>query len=178
MPNEVLFTLLTTLFYSMLFINYRMYSDVYMRFVKIDVLFGLVFSSWAALGINSLFNMNFYLILAVIAVLLLGLQSLLYHYRLKKKIETVENRFTDVDSVFKNKIGTIETRVNGNYYLGTIELDGKEQQIMVYSDKMLVNSDKFVIMAFEGSKIIVEKLSGTEVVNNNSENNKEEKNNE
>ena len=49
---------------------------------------------------------------------------------------------------------------------------------MVYSDKMLVNSDKFVIMAFEGSKIIVEKLSGTEVVNNNSENNKEEKNNE
>ena len=168
MPNEILFTLLTTLFYSMLFINYRMYSDVYMRFVKIDVLFGLVFSSWAALGINSLFNMNFYLILAVIAVLLLGLQSLLYHYRLKKKIETVENRFTDVDSVFKNKIGIIETR----------ELDGKEQQIMVYSDKMLVNSDKFVIMAFEGSKIIVEKLSGTEVVNNNSENNKEEKNNE
>ena len=47
---------------------------------------------------------------------------------------------------------------------------------MVYSDKMLVNADKFVIVAFEGSKIIVEKLSGTEVVNNDSENNNEEKN--
>ena len=176
MPNELLLALIFTLSYCMLFIDSRIYNDVYIKIMKIDVVFTLVSSSWAALFFNSILDMNFYLILAFVALLLLGIQSLLYHYRVKKRMDTVENRFTDVDSVFRNKVGTIETRVNGNYYLGTIVLDEKEQQIMVYSDKMLVNADKFVIVAFEGSKIIVEKLSGTEVVNNNDENNNEEKN--
>jgi len=173
MPNTLLFTLVFTLLYCLIVADSRIYNEVYIKTVKVDVLFTITATSWLSLCLNYFCNMNFFITLLIFFALLLGAEMLLYHYRVKSLIKSAENRITDVDSVFENKIGTIETRVNGNYYLGTIFLNNSEQQIMVYSTETFEHGDKFRIVGFEGSKIMAEKEFGTDFVNDDSENKKE-----
>ena len=156
MPNDILLPLIFTLLYLLSTLNDTI-SNTLMGITKVNIFLILMLSSWLSSYIFNVFGMNFYIVLFIIII---G-QWLLFYYLSKKKIDKINEKLVDVDSIFKNKIGVIKHHVNGPYYLGVIEKDGIIQDILVYSDKILEDNCNFVITGIDGSKILAEKYSGT-----------------
>ena len=155
MPNDILSPLIFTLLYLLSTLNDTI-SNTLIGITKVNIFLILMLSSWLSSFIFNVFGMNFYIVLFI---MILG-QWLLFYYLSKKKIDKIKEKLVDVDSIFKNKIGVIKHHVNGPYYLGVIEKDGIIQDILVYSDKILVDNCNFVITGIDGSKILAEKYNG------------------
>lgn len=154
-PIDILIPLIFTLLYLLSTLSDNI-NNVLIKSLKINLPLLLMVSAWISSFAFNLFNMNFYIVLILIII---G-QWILFYYLSKRKIDKIEEKLVDVDSIFKNKIGIIKHHVNGSYYLGVIEKDGMLQDILIYSDKLLENDCKFVITGIDGSKILAEKYNG------------------
>ena len=154
MPNDILLPLIFTLLYLLSTLNDTIINTL-MGITKVNIFLILMSSSWLSSFIFNVFGMNFYIVLFI---MILG-QWLLFYYLSKKKIDKIQEKLVDVDSIFKNKIGVIKHHVNGSYYLGVIEKDGIIQDILVYSDKILDDNCNFIITGIDGSKILAEKYN-------------------
>lgn len=154
-PIDILIPLIFTLLYLLSTLSDNI-SNLFSKTLKINLPLLLVVSAWISSFAFNLFSMNFYIVLILVII---G-QWVLFYYLSKRKIDKIEEKLVDVDSIFKNKIGIIKHHVNGSYYLGVIEKDGMLQDILIYSDKLLENDCKFVITGIDGSKILAEKYNG------------------
>lgn len=156
MPNDILLPLIFTLLYFLSILNEEI-GDTLLGITRVNVLLLLMLSSWLSSLFFNVFGMNFYIVLFVI---LIG-QWVLFYYLSKRKLNKIEKKLVDVNSIFTNKIGLIKHRVNGSYYLGVIEKDGLIQDILVYSDKPLEDNSNFIITGIDGNKILAEKYDGS-----------------
>ena len=163
LPPILYLSLVTTLCYILITLDDTMYKKVYLKICKVDILFNLTVSSWLTFNAINMFEINGYIIFSCIFVVIILLQAILYWGKTRKELNKIETKITNIDSIFKNKEGTIIQPMNDGYFLGEIVLDNKKQQILVYSETGFENGDNFVITAIDGPKILAEKKVVTEV---------------
>ena len=174
LPTELLLPLVLTLMYVFSTFNDLIFMNI-LKLTKVNVFLVLCVSAWVASFCNSMFGMNLYLVLLIVAVIIFSISYTLLYYKTKEQLNKVEEKFMGVDDVFKNKIGTVDYNVNGDCYMGEIKKDGYMQKILVYCHEKMEKGGQFVITDIKGDKIMAEKYVGTENANINTENNKEEK---
>lgn len=178
MPISLIISLSLTFIYALLSFNREIFETLYLKLTKIDIVGALAITSWVYYCLEQL-NAMFAVIatIMIFVTILLGQLSL---YRTKSKQnnrmdkETItnlsnnENNSEEVKTVlttassFLGKRGPIKGHINGNYYLGLINMGTEEspsmQDILLYNEDGFNNGDTYEIVYFEGSKIVAKKV--------------------
>ena len=176
MPNSLIFALGITLLYIVVTFNRKVYDELYLKTMKIDILSGIMVSAWffALFGIYVAQWIG-----VILSVMVFGLMTFfqysLYITNKKKNNGNIDGN-TSVDIVnsvgnaapvtyvdnFTGRKGTIKSHVNGKYYLGSINMGTIEkpsiEEILIYNENGFNNGDEFEITHIQGSNIVARKV--------------------
>lgn len=178
MPISLIVSLALTFIYALLSFYKEFFNAFYLKVTKIDIVGALSITAWVYFCAEQL-NIAFAIILAALIFLTILIGQLAL-YRAKSKQnnkvdkETID-KLSDNENIteetkaalstassFLGKRGAIKGRVNGNYYLGSINMGTEEspsiQEILIYNEDGFKKGDTYEIVYFEGSKIVGKKV--------------------
>lgn len=173
MPSSLIMALSLTMLYLLLTLNKEIYDNVYRRYFHTDFVFTLTVSMWVYYCFGEI-NKTLGMAMAVVTYLAVFTGQFSIYYTNKQKAEEESKEVIDLNpatgmeqkedpmTMFNGKRGIIKEKINGNYYLGDINMGSDEvpsvQDILLYNEDGFEVGDTYEITHVEGYIIMAKKV--------------------